>query len=119
MIRLILPRSLPSWVSNRRQLCSPMVGGPLFFTNPKVGGQYPGVSTTLLTKRWTGSLKDPTLIPADFSFDNSVTVINGKEKAMFIRFIDKMIRWDPKERSTANELLQEPWLHEDFPEDTT
>ncbi|PWY62164.1 kinase-like protein [Aspergillus eucalypticola CBS 122712] len=30
---------------------------------------------------------------------------------MFIEFIRTMIKWNPQERSTARELLQEPWLH--------
>jgi serine/threonine-protein kinase SRPK3 len=43
--------------------------------------------------------------------------MNGEEKRMFIRFAKKMIQWDPEERSTAKELLNDPWLYTDFSED--
>jgi len=36
---------------------------------------------------------------------------------MFIEFIRRMIKWHPEERSTAKELLQDPWLYAEFDED--
>jgi hypothetical protein len=33
---------------------------------------------------------------------------------MFIQFVKRMIKWRPEERSTAKELLQDPWLYTDF-----
>jgi hypothetical protein len=30
---------------------------------------------------------------------------------MFIEFVQRMIKWHPEERSTAKELLQDPWLY--------
>lgn len=30
---------------------------------------------------------------------------------MFIEFVRRMIKWHPEERSTAKELLQDPWLY--------
>jgi hypothetical protein len=30
---------------------------------------------------------------------------------MFIEFAQRMIKWVPEERSTAKELLQDPWLY--------
>lgn len=29
---------------------------------------------------------------------------------MFLKFIRKMVTWKPEERSTAKELLEDPWL---------
>lgn len=36
---------------------------------------------------------------------------------MFIEFVKRMIKWRPEERSTARELLQDPWLFTEFEED--
>ena len=33
---------------------------------------------------------------------------------MFIDFVKKMMTWDPKERSSAKELLEHPWLYVDL-----
>jgi serine/threonine protein kinase len=43
--------------------------------------------------------------------------MSGEEKLRFIRFIERMLKWSPEERSTARELLDDPWLYEDFPQD--
>lgn len=36
---------------------------------------------------------------------------------MFINFVKRMLKWNPAERSTAKELLQDPWLYAEFEED--
>jgi serine/threonine protein kinase len=36
--------------------------------------------------------------------------MEGEEKGKFIRFIKRMLKWDPDERATASELLEDPWL---------
>ncbi|EHK16493.1 uncharacterized protein TRIVIDRAFT_195425 [Trichoderma virens Gv29-8] len=64
-----------------------------------------------------GELKDPGRIPSDFSFENTIGFMSGEEKLRFIRFVKRMMKWSPKERNTARELLDDPWLHEDFPQD--
>jgi serine/threonine-protein kinase SRPK3 len=33
---------------------------------------------------------------------------------MFIEFVKRMIKWRQEERSTANELLSDPWLYTDI-----
>lgn len=40
--------------------------------------------------------------------------MGGEEKAKFIGFVKRMLKWNPEERSTAKELLDDPWLHERF-----
>ncbi|KAH7179933.1 kinase-like domain-containing protein [Fusarium flagelliforme] len=57
-------------------------------------------------------LKDPGCIPHDFSFESSITCMEGEEKGRFIRFIKRMLKWDPDERATASELLEDPWLNQ-------
>ncbi|KAH7170045.1 kinase-like domain-containing protein [Dactylonectria macrodidyma] len=38
--------------------------------------------------------------------------IKLKDHAQFLRFIRRALNWDPYERPTAKELLQDPWLEE-------
>ncbi|UKZ77952.1 hypothetical protein TrVFT333_005686 [Trichoderma virens FT-333] len=64
-----------------------------------------------------GELKAPGRIPSDFNFENTISFMSGEEKLGFIRFVKRMMKWSPKERNTARELLDDPWLHEDFPQD--
>ncbi|KAH8713996.1 Serine/threonine-protein kinase SRPK [Beauveria bassiana] len=61
-----------------------------------------------------GNFKHPELIPQDLKFENTVSMISGQEKTNFLEFVKKMVRWNPVERSTASDLLKDPWLYEDF-----
>ncbi|KAF5128589.1 putative serine/threonine-protein kinase clkA [Metarhizium anisopliae] len=54
-------------------------------------------------------------VPQDIEFEKTVTRISGPEKAKFLEFAKRMIRWNPSERSTARDLLKDPWLYEDYP----
>ncbi|KNG79982.1 protein kinase [Aspergillus nomiae NRRL 13137] len=63
-----------------------------------------------------GSLKDPILFPTDFNFQSLLKNIHGDDKTMFIEFVKRMIKWRPEERSTAKELLQDPWLAAEYDE---
>ncbi|OBS20032.1 hypothetical protein FPOA_11753 [Fusarium poae] len=64
-----------------------------------------------------GELNDPDCIPCNFNFENTINCMSGEEKLRFIQFIRRMVKWSPEERSTARELLEDPWLHEDFSQD--
>lgn len=33
---------------------------------------------------------------------------------MFVEFVKKMVRWNPEDRSSAKDLLKNPWLYADF-----
>jgi serine/threonine-protein kinase SRPK3 len=35
----------------------------------------------------------------------------GEEKALFLNFVRKMLKWKPEERSSAKELLDDLWLN--------
>ncbi|RAL12216.1 kinase-like protein [Aspergillus homomorphus CBS 101889] len=63
-----------------------------------------------------GTLKDEDLIPSNFSFESTLSKFDGEEKRMFINFVKRMIKWKPEERSTAKELSQDPWLHNEHPQ---
>ncbi|KAI1045016.1 hypothetical protein LB505_013350, partial [Fusarium chuoi] len=65
----------------------------------------------------SGELKDPNHIPSDFSLESTLTCMAGEEKRRFIHFVKRMITWRPEDRSTAKELLDDPWLYKDFPQD--
>lgn len=56
------------------------------------------------------------IVLSNFTFESTLSKVNGEEKRMFITFVNRMIKWNPEERSTAKELLQDPWLHNDFPQ---
>lgn len=52
-----------------------------------------------------------------FNFNNMLARMHGEDKKMFTRFVKQMLKWKPEERSTAKELLQDPWLYAEFEED--
>ena len=64
----------------------------------------------------TGELERHSRLPDAIEFENSVSTIRDGERERFLQFAQRMIRWDPRERSTAQELLQDPWLHSYFAE---
>lgn len=58
------------------------------------------------------------IAPSHFNFENSICKIdNDEDKRLFIEFVQRMIKWRPEERSTAKELLQDPWLYAEFDEE--
>ena len=36
--------------------------------------------------------------------------LTGRDKAEFVRFMKRILRWDPAERATAAELCEDPFL---------
>lgn len=54
---------------------------------------------------WRGLAEIP-----DVSFEESELYLEGRNKDIFIQFVRKMVKWDPIERQTAKELLEDPWL---------
>lgn len=65
--------------------------------------------------RETGKLKGPNLTPQSFSLQNSISKIGGEDKRMFLKFVNRMLTWQPEDRSTAKDLLGDPWLRAEFP----
>ena len=37
--------------------------------------------------------------------------LKEEEQALFLSFVKKMLKWKPEERSSAKELLGDPWLN--------
>ncbi|KAK7409376.1 hypothetical protein QQX98_008438 [Neonectria punicea] len=61
--------------------------------------------------RLLGVFKHPELIPNEtFTLENSTPMLEGQERVLFINFAKRMLTWNPEERATAKELLDDPWL---------
>ncbi|KAJ5585433.1 uncharacterized protein N7459_005233 [Penicillium hispanicum] len=75
-----------------------------------------GARTDLFYKP-DGQFKGTEISPSNFNFENSIGNIHNEDKRMFIEFVQRMIKWRPEDRSTAKELLQDPWLYAEFDED--
>ena len=58
-----------------------------------------------------GNWKVAAKIP-DTSLEISEGRLEGDNKAAFLQFIRKMLQWNPEKRSTAKELLADPWLQD-------
>jgi len=50
------------------------------------------------------------LIPRDLRIAETVTLFQGEEKQQFLDFVTKMLQWQPEKRSTAKDLLEDPFL---------
>ena len=38
-------------------------------------------------------------------------MLEGEDKDLFLRLMQKMLQWEPEKRSTAAELAQDEWIH--------
>ncbi|KAK3061393.1 hypothetical protein LTS18_006357, partial [Coniosporium uncinatum] len=63
-------------------------------------------------------LKPAIEIPTKISLESSITRISGEDKRMFLDFVGRMLKWQPKDRSTAKDLLNDPWLRADFSDES-
>ncbi|PIL26871.1 hypothetical protein GSI_11051 [Ganoderma sinense ZZ0214-1] len=54
---------------------------------------------------WVGATRVP-----DDSLEQSESRLEGADKALFLAFVRKMVRWKPEERASAKELLGDAWL---------
>ncbi|EGC46905.1 vacuolar sorting protein [Histoplasma capsulatum var. duboisii H88] len=57
-----------------------------------------------------GAFRYPELIPENVSLVDSLNHIKDEDKISFLAFIMRMLRWQPEERSSAKDLLADPWL---------
>lgn len=63
------------------------------------------IFVSCLPGQWIGSEEIP-----DISLEDSEVYLEGDNKEMFLKFVRRMLRWDPEERPTARDLLTDPWL---------
>ncbi|EAW16922.1 putative protein kinase [Aspergillus fischeri NRRL 181] len=57
--------------------------------------------------KWRGAAPVP-----DYNLNTLEERLQGDEKDEFLRFLRRMLCWQPEERATAKELLFDPWLME-------
>lgn len=50
-----------------------------------------------------------------FIFENTIPTATGEKKEVFFKIVKRMIEWEQEERSNARELLNDPWLHMNYP----
>lgn len=55
---------------------------------------------------WRGLGEIPDVSP----LNEAELYLKGQNKDMFMHFVRKMVAWDPNDRQTARELLNDPWL---------
>ena len=65
----------------------------------------------------TGELKGLGFSPQTTNLESYITKIEGQEERMFLAFVKRMLTWQPEDRSTAKELLSDPWLGADSSEE--
>ena len=41
----------------------------------------------------------------------------GEEKALFLKFLNKMLQWKPEDRKSIREIIEDEWLLADLIED--
>jgi serine/threonine-protein kinase SRPK3 len=58
----------------------------------------------------TGSWVSGPPIPEPSLEDFVTTIPPAKEKEMFLRFVQKILTWDPEARARALELIHDKWL---------
>ena len=54
---------------------------------------------------WKGTIEIPHI-----SLEDSEEQLCGENKALFLKFMRKMLQWVPEKRQTAKQLLNHSWL---------
>ena len=44
------------------------------------------------------------------TLEDKETILGREDKAEFLRFMRRMLQWEPEKRATATELCEDPWL---------
>lgn len=55
--------------------------------------------------KWRGAIDIPPV-----SLEKLEGYLEGEERQLFLQFLRKMLKWNPEERESARELLDDPWL---------
>lgn len=57
-----------------------------------------------------GQWRDEIPLPDPMSLEKSEENLEGSKKEAFVRFVRKMVQWQPEDRQTAHQLLEDDWL---------
>jgi serine/threonine-protein kinase SRPK3 len=49
-------------------------------------------------------------LPEPRPLEDRETNLEGKERECFLRFMRKMLQWEPQKRSSARELAEDEWI---------
>ena len=49
-------------------------------------------------------------MPDSRPLEERITVLGGEDRDLFLRFMRKMLQWEPEKRSTAAELAKDEWI---------
>ncbi|KAK0629587.1 kinase-like domain-containing protein [Bombardia bombarda] len=49
-------------------------------------------------------------LPSSVSLEEIETNLEGEDKKLFMQVMRKMLQWKPEDRSTAKDMLQDPWI---------
>lgn len=59
-----------------------------------------------------GAFLTPDLLTRRVPLENRETTLEGTvEREAFLRFMRKMLQWEPGKRSSAKELAEDEWIH--------
>ncbi|GIZ46242.1 hypothetical protein CKM354_000937500 [Cercospora kikuchii] len=61
-----------------------------------------------------GNWKSEPPIPTTSLEEFVTTIPLGEGKNLFLRFVRRVLTWDPDDRATTNEIFTDPWLMEEF-----
>lgn len=68
--------------------------------------------SNLLTLISSGKFLNQELLTASVPLEQRESTLEGTaEREAFLRFMDKMLQWEPSKRSSAKELAEDEWLH--------
>lgn len=76
---------------------------------PRVS-RYRGLASSTLLIIKAGELDPAMEIPRNFTLEGSISQLYGEDKAKFLSFVKRILTWKPEDRSTAKDLLEDPWL---------
>jgi serine/threonine-protein kinase SRPK3 len=49
-------------------------------------------------------------IPEPAPLEHRLTSLEGEDRECFLRFMWKMLQWEPEKRSSASELAEDEWI---------
>ncbi|KAK2591913.1 hypothetical protein QQS21_010387 [Conoideocrella luteorostrata] len=58
-----------------------------------------------------GNFSFENMIPKRTTLEERETTLNGEDKADFLRFVRRMLQWEPGKRSSAKSLAEDGWIH--------
>jgi hypothetical protein len=61
-----------------------------------------------------GDFRTQNLLKGQVPLEERETTLEGlEEREAFLRFMRKMLQWEPEKRSSAKELAEDEWIHID------